>query len=238
MTNGRRDGAIKLPSIHGHHTLEELVYRTLRTQVSTGEIRPGQRISINDAAQQLGVSRLPVIHALRRLASEGFVVIHPHREAIAADPSPEDVRGRYLIIAALEGLAGREALQHLDGSTISQMRQAHARFRTAYSQQRASLERLIESDANFHALLWKASGIRQLEDLLRMLWDQGGSNRALFPQFFRAQFADDRIREHERIVAAIEARDSGELSDALYAHRIRGLDRLVAILEERPTGGA
>ncbi|MBI3973248.1 MAG: GntR family transcriptional regulator [Chloroflexi bacterium] len=222
---------LRLPAISGHQTLEELVYVQLRRSVSAGELRPGQRISVNEAAQQLGVSRLPVIHALRRLASEGFVVIRPHRDVIVADPTPEEIRGRYLIMVALEELAGCEAVPRLDDRDLAAFRAAHAAFVAALTEEPGSSDRVSVADHAFHALLWRAAGIRQLLDLVETLWDQGGFYGALYAGV--AQFARQRIGEHERIIRAIEAKDVAELGAAIRDHRLASLDRIVSLLDQR-----
>ncbi len=207
-----------------------MVYATLRSSISNGEIRPGQRISINDAAGQLGVSRLPVIHALRRLASEGFVILRPHREVVAANPSTEQLRGRLLIMSALCGLAAREALQRIDAELIQRIRTAQAEF-VAAQKDPLDLERSMEKDTAFHFLLYRAAGIPQLDNMLETLWDQGRIYRTLY--FKERKFIPARIREHERILRAIQTRNADELTEAVSAHHLGTLARVTNVLEHR-----
>src|SRR4051794_10946077 len=81
-------------------TLEEGAYQGMRRAITDGILLPGDRISVNAMAAQLGVSRLPVIHALRRLASEGFVEIHPHKNVTVSKPTPKELRVRMLMMIA------------------------------------------------------------------------------------------------------------------------------------------
>src|SRR5882757_2339200 len=107
-------------------TLEESAYRELRRVITDGLLRPGERISINAIALRMGVSRLPVIHALRRLASEGFVQIRPHRNAIVTKPTKQEIRVRMLMMIALEEIAVREAWP-LAPAAIARMAELHNR---------------------------------------------------------------------------------------------------------------
>ena len=67
----------RLGQVEVVRTLEEHTYGSLREAISTGAVRPGYRLSADQLAKDLGVSRMPVVQALRRLASEGFVTAEP-----------------------------------------------------------------------------------------------------------------------------------------------------------------
>ncbi len=222
------DGIVRLAPLRGHQTLEEMAYASLRASITAGELRPGHRISVSDAARQLGVSRLPVIHALRTLASQGFVVIHPHRDVVVANATPEELRGRYLILSELEGLATREALPKFNQRLLAELKDTHDAFREVVTASAPELSEL--ADHRFHAVLWNACGIRQLVELIETLWDQGAFDRSLFAA---ARYAAARIDEHERILRAAQAGDSVALADAIRHHRLSGLDRVMTLLAQR-----
>jgi DNA-binding GntR family transcriptional regulator len=217
-----------LATLRGHQTLEQMVYQALRDRIAGGDVRPGQKLSASEAARQLGVSRVPVIHALRRLASEGFVVIHPHRDVMVADPSPDEIRGSYLIMAELEGLAAREALPRLDAASRAEIARAEAAFRVAVETEDADAD--FVEDRAFHSVLWRHADIKQLEGMLDVLWDQGAYFRSLFRGGRR--FARDRVAEHARISRAVDAGDADALVAAIRDHRLRALDRVVLLLSE------
>jgi DNA-binding GntR family transcriptional regulator len=52
--------------------LVDQVYRALLDAISEGSLAPGQRITQEDIAEQLAVSRQPVLQALRLLKKDGF----------------------------------------------------------------------------------------------------------------------------------------------------------------------
>lgn len=54
-------------------SVRERVYRFLRQQITTGEYAGGIRLTEEQIAEELGVSRTPIREALQRLTSEGLV---------------------------------------------------------------------------------------------------------------------------------------------------------------------
>src|SRR5215207_6357960 len=60
-------------------TREELVYDQLRRAIIDHTLRPGQEVVVAAVALQMGVSRIPVIQACKRLIGEGFLIPHPRR---------------------------------------------------------------------------------------------------------------------------------------------------------------
>jgi DNA-binding GntR family transcriptional regulator len=73
-----------LPSVKTHRTLEELAYQDIRRAIAEGRFAPGQRIIVHSMAAASGVSRIPVLQALRRLQTEGFVRITPHKDVVVS----------------------------------------------------------------------------------------------------------------------------------------------------------
>jgi DNA-binding GntR family transcriptional regulator len=59
--------------------LVDQVYRALLDAISDGSLAPGQRITQEDIAERLAVSRQPVLQALRLLKKDGFVLDAPGR---------------------------------------------------------------------------------------------------------------------------------------------------------------
>ena len=57
--------------------LNDQVYEAIKARLLTREFGGGQKISLQTLADQLGVSRSPVHHALTRLMTEGFVISEP-----------------------------------------------------------------------------------------------------------------------------------------------------------------
>src|SRR2546425_11119677 len=80
-------------------------YAFVKQRILRGELPMGQVISRRKVAAELGMSFLPVSEALLRLEFEGLLESRPRAGTRVRIPSPDDVRGHYLVREALEAQA-------------------------------------------------------------------------------------------------------------------------------------
>ena len=71
--------------------LVDEVYQRLRELIFQNSYVPGQRLDIERIAEQLGISRQPVVEAINRLAREGLLVIRPRVGTFVRKLSSQDV---------------------------------------------------------------------------------------------------------------------------------------------------
>ncbi len=121
----RKDSAI-LPSIQ--RELGQLPPRrtdalldVLRKHIRTGELAPGQRLNLDEIAQQSGVSRGPVRDALKQLETEGLVAIYPQRGIEVTALNAEDIGELFGIRIVLEQKAVELAVLRLTSEDHEQM---------------------------------------------------------------------------------------------------------------------
>ena len=206
-----------------HRTLEELAYEHIRSALVQGKLAPGQRIVAAAVARAAGISRIPVLQALRRLESEGFVRINPHRDVVVSSLSPEEFRERFLLMAALEALCLREADGKVAPATLQQLRAAQADIVAA--RRSGDTGRAVAADGRFHRMLWEVSGLRQVVQVLQNVWDRGEYYRVIM-HARRGGFAAESLAEHEEILKALEAGDAARAARAVERHRLRAMERL------------
>jgi len=77
-------------------------YLILRERILRGQLQIGKVISRRKLANELGMSLLPVSEALMRLEFEGLLESRPRAGTRVRIPTPEDVRGHYVVREALE----------------------------------------------------------------------------------------------------------------------------------------
>jgi DNA-binding GntR family transcriptional regulator len=206
-----------------HETREELAYRHIRKALVGGQLAPGQRIVASAVAEAAGISRIPVMQALRRLESEGFVRITPHKDVVVAGLSPADFRERFLLMAALEALCVREANSRIAPAILERLRALQREIVAARAARNTA--RAVAADGAFHRLLWEASRLRQVLQILNNAWDRGEYYRVIM-HARRGGFAAESIAEHEAILEALEAGDIERAARAVETHRLRAMERL------------
>ena len=219
--------AAVLQQLQNPRRLEDEAYERLRAALRSGAFAPGERLSAEALSKELGVSRMPVVQALRRLASEGFVTMEAHKPVRVADPAAAEIRERYLVIMALERVCVREAFSRDPETMIARLREQVADGTGGPANGLEDDER----DRAFHETIWHASGLPSVAGMLKTLWDHGGYYRSLL--FAHGEYRESRLAEHGAIAAAAEARDVDAVIERLEEHRLRGMGRMLAIVGKR-----
>src|SRR5690349_18787074 len=88
-------------------TVSERVYHQIKSMIAKGELPPGAQLVLRPLAEKLGVSRMPVVEAIRRLERDGLVTVEPKWGAMVREWSKEDIFEACCIRRALEGEAAR-----------------------------------------------------------------------------------------------------------------------------------
>ena len=80
----------------------EIALEAIRSKIFSGDLRPGDNISIPSLAKELGISRQPLNEALKQLASMKIVEIIPQVGSIVTTPKKDDVVNFLYIFSAIE----------------------------------------------------------------------------------------------------------------------------------------
>jgi DNA-binding GntR family transcriptional regulator len=190
--------------LDNYKPLREIVFEHLREAIISGNLRPGERLMELQLAEEMGVSRTPVREAIRKLELEGLVIMVARRGAYVSDLSIRDIAETFEIRAALESMAAGLAAQRITPDELEQLERALVKI--GESIEKNSMEEIIRSDEEFHAILFCASRNQRLSQIVSNLREQIARFRATSlstPGRFKAVF-----QEHKNIVEAISERDS------------------------------
>lgn len=137
--------------------------RRLREAILRAELEPGERLTEDELAAWLGVSRTPVREALARLAAEGLVVIDANRGARVAPFDPEETRDLVQLSRALVLLAQRLAASRATDEEVRTMRSSHEQRLAALAD--GDGPRMEAAALRFHMTILAASRNRELQRL-------------------------------------------------------------------------
>lgn len=192
--------------------LVEQVYARLVDAISQGSLLPGQRITQEELAEQLEVSRQPVLQALRMLKHDGLVSDAPGRGLLVAPLTSTLMAQVYDLRGALDALAARLAAQQravLDAQLIEAGRAAR---------RSKNLPALIEADMNFHQALYQASGNPLVAVSARAHWCH--IRRAMGAVLQSSRMRENVWDEHAAIARAI-AQGKAALAERLVKQHCR-----------------
>jgi DNA-binding GntR family transcriptional regulator len=204
--------------------LVEQVYARLLDAISEGSLAPGERITQEDIASRLAVSRQPVLQALRLLKRDGLVLDAPGRGVLVAPLDVQWMRGIYQVRGALDALAARLAAARrtrLDPKLIEQGRKA-ARGR--------NVKAMIDADVAFHRAIYAASGNPLIAQTAEQHWQH--LRRVMGAVLREAGQRETVWDEHEAIAKAIASGDGDRAARLIEQHSDRASDNLAQRLDQ------
>jgi DNA-binding GntR family transcriptional regulator len=122
-TNNRLDTILqtthlRISSQKNSISVREKAYEYLKSAILSGRFNPGKRLTEEDLAKRLGVSRTPVREALHKLESEGLIKPRKKRGFVASADSRDEIGELFDIRASLEGYALRLASEIISEETL------------------------------------------------------------------------------------------------------------------------
>jgi DNA-binding GntR family transcriptional regulator len=192
----------------------ERVYHTLRKRILEGSLLPGQWLVEAEIAGSFQVSRTPVREALKRLVTEGLAAHDAFRGTIVRAVDPAEAAEIGEMREVHDGLAARLAARRASHDQLERLRTSQDRLQASLAQGR--LAAAAKANSQFHELLYEAAGNRRLAQIARSLQDF--VRRYTVAAIGDPQRATAIVNEHERILQALEARDSEAAEEAARAH--------------------
>lgn len=196
----------------GHRTLAEKAFDALHSAIVTGRLRPGARLPIEDLAERLQMSPMPIREALRRLHAAGLVENIPHRGARVTELSITDLAEVYEARLAVEVLAVRRAAERF---TPADKARAQANLDTLGQLSDDNSEATSAAHAAFHFTLYDAAASAWLRRLIAPVWETSERYCLEFPQ---CRQLVPRASEHQRLLDACAANDPDRTAAALHDH--------------------
>ena len=136
----------------------------LRTAIVTGELRPGERIRIEQLATRWDVSPTPLREAVRALGQAGLVELSPQRSATVSRLSLREICDIYELRLLLEPRALRKSLNRRSWQWRADVEAAWAELQRAWADPEARSENIEPSHTQFHQAL---AGACDNQELLR-----------------------------------------------------------------------
>ena len=220
----RRLAPIKLDS---YQPLREVVCESLREAIRSGVLKPGERIMEIQLAEELGVSRTPVREAIRKLELEGYVVMMPRRGTYVASMSIRDINEIFEIRTALESLSNGLAADHITDDELEHLQRLLVII-GGYIKD-GNIEKIVETDIEFHDLLYHAARNERLVGIISNLRDQLTRFRTLSMSY--PGRLEETLEEHRLIVDAIASGDRKAASRAAERHMENSEKTLLKAME-------
>ncbi|MYZ46251.1 GntR family transcriptional regulator [Propylenella binzhouense] len=198
-------------------SLVDTIVERLEGAIISGELPPGERFSEQGLAKIMGVSRNPLREAIRRLEGRKLIERIPNIGVRVAALSPRDLYDLLVVREALEGMACRLAAERMEDAEVEALEVMLARHRSQEGIRKGRGYYQEAKDFDFHFRIIRASRNERLVamlcgdlyDLLRVYRYKSSTMKGR---------AGQALEEHERIVAALKARDPAAAEASMREH--------------------
>lgn len=224
-----REGEADASSFEGsmsrieRQTLSEKVYDDLKNILLSGQIPPGQKLTLRKLAAALGTSPMPVRDAASRLVAEKALELLPNRSLRVPKPTRAWFEELVTIRCALEGLAAETAARCITEDEMVEVRK-HARdFERCGKHRFPDFTAAIKSNRMLHFAIYGAARMPHLYEMIGHLWLQ------VAPVFSTGMPNTwlEAHDHHEKLLDALQRRDGPSARDALITD-IRSAARLIS----------
>jgi DNA-binding GntR family transcriptional regulator len=214
---------MRQPCSEGTAAVQKDAYTLILDGIEAGTWRPGDRLVESELAERLGVSRTPVREALQRLETQGMLA-RDGRSLMVASLDHSQLAELYAVRGTLEGLAARLAARHASDEEVRVLQGMVTEDRALIGGDPRALSR---ANKRFHRQIHLASHnrflIQQLDLVHRAMALMANTS-------FAAEGRDQQgLAEHDRIAAAIAARDGDMAEAALREHISRAFETRLRI---------
>lgn len=191
-----------------------LVFRELRSAIVMMRLQPGMALSEKEIADRFGVSRQPVREAFIKLGEAGLVSIRPQRGTFVVKISARQVCDVRFVREAVEVAVVRKACAELPASGLAALRENLEAQRAIVGHPDPA--RFLALDEAFHRDLALGVGCAYAWNVVEEMKAQ--MDRVRYLSLPEATPVGRLVRQHDAILAGIEAGDPARAEAAMRAH--------------------
>jgi GntR family transcriptional regulator, rspAB operon transcriptional repressor len=221
---------LEITKIDTGETTAAQVERDLREAIIRLELSPGARLSEQDIANKMGVSRQPVREALIALAKSKLVDIRANRGTVVVRISARQMMEARFVREAIEVAVARRASKSFDTFTRHKIDKILIRQKAAMEAHDHNAFR--KEDEQFHIAIADGAGCS-------LAWNAISDIKAHMDRVCNLQLRNPAsierlITQHQNIIDAIDTKDADGAGEAMRLHLNGILNDLPQIESDNP----
>ena len=211
----------------GYHS--ESIYQTLKAQILSLALKPGEPLSEQVLCDRFQVSRAPVRTALRRLSEDGLVDAQSHQVAMVALLDLDEVRQIIYTRTAVENQVLGDFIEIATPEMLGRVRDVIVRQKRL-AQRADAPDPFYLADANMHRIWFDCTGKPMIWDIIQRFYVQYTRFRIL--DLALGHNFQPILEEHDLLLAAIRAGDKAGAQELMTAHLLGGIHRMGDRIQE------
>lgn len=220
---------MEMEPVRLRESLVEVAYNRILDAICGGTLKAGERVTQEDLAERLNVSRQPVSTALTMLKADGFLCDSGRRGLAVAPIDLSLFESIYQFRTAVETLAVELATPRLGAEDIAKGRALIAAGKAAAADNDS--RQLLKADMDFHAFVYELAANRLIIDFMLRNWQH--LRRAMGEVLREPDYPVKVWQEHEAILEAMIAGDAEGASTLMRSHLAQAHERVESALAEQ-----
>jgi DNA-binding GntR family transcriptional regulator len=208
---------------------KDLVIAEIREAILNGELAPGTRLVIDDLAEKLGVSSIPVREALQQLHADGYIVFEPFVGARVAEIAAESIVEVFTLLEAMEITSSRLACGRLAPEELAELETIVAHMDILIS----DAEAWSRENRYFHELICARAGTHLVAGLISKVLDHWDRLHRHFLKEVFVRHLPIAQKQHWQILRAIRTGDPDEVEGLVRKHNRSALRAYQAYLRQQ-----
>ena len=208
-----------------HENLDQKVYLILKQMITDRKLMPGEKIPQEKLARDLGISRTPLVNALKYLEKEKLVSAKPRRGFFVRLFTRDEMISIFELRQVLEGLAARRTAENITPKEMLRLRRFFEKFKSPGPI--SDLGAYSKEDREFHGYIAELGSKEFLKSVL-----QSYNIISFSYQFANSEglvrLPSETIGEHLAIVDAICSRDPLAAETLIRGHFQKAIDKIKA----------
>ena len=198
-----------------HENLDQKAYLILKKMIIDRKLLPGDKIPQEKLARELGISRTPLVSAIKYLEHEKLVEAKPRRGYFVRFFSMQEMVSIFELREVLEGLAARRAARHITDPQIDQLNKFFLGFDPATDI--SDYKAYSKADRSFHSFVIDV-GAREFLKSILLTYNIISFSYQVITSEGLVRPPNETIHEHLSVITAISDRDSEAAENLMRSH--------------------
>ena len=198
-----------------HANLDQKVYLILKNMIIDRKLLPGEKIRQEKLAQELGISRTPLVAALKFLEHEKLVESKPRRGFFVRLFKKQEMVSIFELREVLEGLAARRAALQVTDGEIDRLQNFFAAFKSQADI--SDYRSYSKEDRRFHNFVIQVGAKEFLRSILETYNIISFSYQVVSSEGL-VRSPNETLEEHLAVIGAISDRDPEAAETLMRRH--------------------
>lgn len=188
----------------GSLSKNEYVYQTIRGMLVSGQLKPGDAVSINTLREKLNIGATPAREALKRMSGENALIIGPNRVLYVPKLGYKQFSEIRSLRCLLEGEAASIGAKCVTEHDLIVLHDIYNRMNETVTE--SDVVKYLRCNWEFHRTIYKMASAPMLLNMIETLWMRAGPYVSI--GIIDQDHLKNSMLHHRNILNALEEKDS------------------------------